>query len=110
MHVNLALSSTAEAISDILYGSVISPILVVICINDLPDHLSGDSLVHANETNPIAPRNHQDIFQSSLNVSASWAKGRETEINSIKAEHLFISKSPVVSLAPSRLITHPTPR
>ncbi len=39
VNVNRTLSQTAEAISGVPLGSVIGPILIVIYVNDLPDHL-----------------------------------------------------------------------
>ncbi len=45
----------AEAISGVPKGSVIGPILFVIYVNDLPDHLSADSLLYADDVKLIAP-------------------------------------------------------
>ncbi len=45
----------AEAISGVPQGSVIGPILFVIYVNDLTNHLSADSLLYADDVNLIAP-------------------------------------------------------
>ncbi len=45
----------AEVISGIPQGSAIGPILFVIYVNDLPDHLSADSLLYADDVKAIAP-------------------------------------------------------
>ncbi len=70
--------------------AVIGPILLVIYVNDLPDHLSADSLLYADDVKLIAPRNRHDILQNSLNNSASWSKDWELDLNHTKSEHLPI--------------------
>ncbi len=44
----------AEAISGVPQGSVIGPIMFVIYVNDLTDHLSADSLLYAGDVKLIA--------------------------------------------------------
>ncbi len=88
MNVNGTLSQTAEAKSGVPQGSVIGPILFVIYVNDLPDHLLADSLLYADDVKFIAPRNRHNILQNSLNVSASWSKDWELDLNPTKNEHL----------------------
>ncbi len=70
MNVNGTLSRIAEAISGVPHGSVVGPILCVIYVNDLPDHLSADSLLYADDVKAIAPRNRHDILQNFLNSNA----------------------------------------
>ncbi len=76
MNVNGTLSQMAEAISGVPQGSVIDPtvFVVYIYINVTYNHLSADSLIHADEVKLIAPRNCHDIFPNALNVSSSWFK------------------------------------
>ncbi len=45
----------AEARSGVPQGSVILPILFFIYINNLPDHLSTDTLFYADDVKLIAP-------------------------------------------------------
>ncbi len=45
----------AEAISGVSQGCVIGPILFVIYVNDLPDHLSADSLLYADDFKLVDP-------------------------------------------------------
>ncbi len=66
MNVDGTLSQIAEAINDVTKGSVIGPMLFVIYVNDLPDRLSADSLLYADDVKLIAPRNRHDILQNSL--------------------------------------------
>ncbi len=71
VNVNGTLSHMAEAISGVPpQGSVVSPILFVIYFNDLPDRLSADNLLYADDVKIIAPRNQHHIRQNSLNISA----------------------------------------
>ncbi len=51
VNVNGTLSQMAEAISGVPQG----PILFVIYVNDLPDYLSADSLLYADDVKLIAP-------------------------------------------------------
>ncbi len=85
MNVNGTLSQMAEAISGVPQGSVIGPILFVIFVNDLPDHLSADSRLYADDARLIAPRNRHDIPQNFLNSSATWSKDWELDLNPTKS-------------------------
>ncbi len=78
--VNGTLSQTAESISGVPQGPVIGPILFLIYVNDVPDHLPADSLLCADDVKLIAPRNRHDILQTSLNSSASWSKDWELDM------------------------------
>ncbi len=83
-----------EAVSSVPKGSVIDPILFVIYVNDLPDNLSADSLLYADDVKLIVSRNRHDILQNSLNSSARWSKDWELDLNPTKSEHLHIGSSP----------------
>ncbi len=96
----------ADAISGVPQGSVIGPIIFVIYVNELPDHLLADSLIYADDVKLIAPpRNRHDILQNSLNSSASGSKHWELDLNPTKREHPPIGNSTISSLTPSRPIT-----
>ncbi len=65
MNVNETLSQMAEAISSVPQDSVIDPTVFVAYINDINvtyNHLSADSLIHADKVKLIAPRNRHDIL------------------------------------------------
>ncbi len=83
----------AEVISGVRQDSVIGPILFVIYANDLPDRLSADSPLYADEVKLIAPRNRHDILQNSPNISASWSRDWELDLNPTKGEKLPIGTS-----------------
>ncbi len=83
-----------EAISGVPQGSVIVLILFVVYVNDLPDRLSAGSLLYADDVNLIAPRNRHDILQNSLNISTSWSRDWELDLNLTKNEHLPIGNPP----------------
>ncbi len=52
----------AEAISGVPQGSGIGPILFAVCVNDLPERLSADRPLYADDVKLIAPRNRHDIL------------------------------------------------
>ncbi len=86
MNVSGTLFQTAEAISGVPQGSVIGPILFVFYGNDLPNNLSSDSLLHADDVKLITLRNRHNIFQNSLNVCDTWSKGWELDLKPAKSE------------------------
>ncbi len=53
--VNGSLSQVAEAASGVPQGSVLGPILFVIYVNDLPDNLTIDHLLYADDAKLITP-------------------------------------------------------
>ncbi len=55
MNVNGTLPQMAEAIRGVPQCSFIGPILFFIYVNDLPDHLSADSLLYADDVKLIVP-------------------------------------------------------
>ncbi len=84
----------AKAISGVPQSSVIGQILFVLYVNDLPDRLSADSLLYADDVELIASRNRRDILQNSLNISASWSRDWKLDLNPTNSEHLAISNNP----------------
>ncbi len=98
INVNGTLSQMAEAISGVPEGSVIGSVLFVIYVNALPHHLSEDSLLYADHAKLIALRNRHGILQNFLNVSASWSKDWELDLNPTKSDQLPIGRL--------RLLTH----
>ncbi len=62
----------------------------------MPDHLSADSLLYADDVKLIVPRNRHDFLQNYLNISAIWSKDWELDFDPIKSEHLLIGNSPDV--------------
>ncbi len=84
----------AEAMSGVPQNSVIGPIFFVVYANDLPDRLSADGLLYADDVKFIAHRNRHDILQNSLNVSAIWSRDWQLDLNPTKSEHLPTGNSP----------------
>ncbi len=56
---NGTLSQMAEAISGVPHSSVIGPLLFVIYVNDLPDHLPADTFLYADD---VRLRNRHNIL------------------------------------------------
>ncbi len=99
----------SEAISGIPQGSVILPGNICHLRQWPADHLSADTLLYADDAKLIASRNRDDVLQNPLNISVSWSKDWELDLNPTKSEHLPIGNSPppISSLTPSCPITHP---
>ncbi len=49
----------------------------------MSDHLSADSLIYADDVSLVALHNVYDIIQSPLNISASWSKDWELDLNPV---------------------------
>ncbi len=90
VNINGTQSRMAEAIS----GVPQSPILFVIYVNDLSDHLLADSLFCADGVKLITHRNHHNVLQNSRNVSTSWSKDWYLDLNCTKSVCLPIGDSP----------------
>ncbi len=54
VNVNGTVSQTVEVIRGVPHGSVIDPILFVLYVNDLPGHLSTESLLYADDVKLVA--------------------------------------------------------
>ncbi len=53
-------------------GYGIGPILLVIDINNMPNHLSTANLIYDDDVELIVPRNRHEILKSYLHLSVSW--------------------------------------
>ncbi len=71
VNVNETLSQMPEAISGVPQGSVIGPIIFVINFNNLPDNLSSDNLLYADDVTLIAPVTAMTLSKAPL-TSAIW--------------------------------------
>ncbi len=78
-----------KAIGGVPQGFVIGPILFVLCVNDLPDRLSAGSLLYADDAKLIALQNRHAILQNSVNISVSWSRDWELDLNPTKKRAPF---------------------
>ncbi len=87
-------------------GSVLGPILFVICINDLADNLTIDHLLYADDVKSIAPSPRIQVaaLQTSLAACCKLSKNWELILNPAKSEHLPVgdTSNPVAYALTSR--------
>ncbi len=109
---NGPLSQVAEVVSGVPQGSVLGPILFVICVNDLTDNLTIDHLLYADDVKLIAPpRKQLDALQSSLLACSKWSEDWELILNPSKSEHLPVedTSNPVTYSFTSRTSSNAQP-
>ncbi len=85
------------------FRNILAAHSLVVYGNDLPDHLSADSLLYVDKIKVIAPRNRHITLQSSINVNLSWPKDWGLDLNSTGREHHPIGHfpHPVTYILPS---------
>ncbi len=74
--------------------SVLVPILFLIYVNDLPDHLQGDVLLSADAFELISAKANLDDLQSDLLHAWDWASAWDLPLNENKCDHISIGSAP----------------
>ena len=89
------LSSSKPVLSEIPQGSVLGPLLYVICINDLPDKLCSSSLMFADDTNvfrEICSETDLECLQRDLACLEDWSDTLLLKIHPVKCTILIVGK------------------
>ena len=94
VHISNSLSPWKVVRSGVPQGSVISPILFLIFINDLPSCIeTADSMLFADDAKmclPITRPNSQKKFQSDINNVVNWSKNWKLGMNLNKCKVLHL--------------------
>ncbi len=93
--VNGALSSSAKVTSGIPQGSVLGPILFILYINDLPDEVSNDVYLFADDTKLYSKINDDedsDKLQDDLTKLEEWSTKCLLAFNPDKCKVLHLGK------------------
>ena len=86
-------SSEKPVISGIPQGSVLGPMLFVIYINDLPDSVTSDTFLFADDTKifkTIYDQHDCDILQNDLASLSEWSKKWLINFHAGKCKHMHI--------------------
>jgi len=84
-------SETVLAISGVLQGSVLGPLLFLMFINDLPENLTSDTRLFADDA--IVYRQKTKILENDLAKLAEWEQLWRMEFYPQKCSYLKISRS-----------------
>jgi hypothetical protein len=86
-------SESADSPSGVPQGTILGPILFLLYINDLPNVLSGDVLLFADDVKIIAPRSQWSDLQGSVIAAEKWSSDWDMKINFEKSFVLSIGDS-----------------
>ena len=93
VYVRGSFSDWSQVISGVPQGSVLGPILFIIYINDLSDHIQSSSWTFADDTKiyrPILTSDDHHILQNNLNTFMEWNRTWQGFMNISKCKHLSI--------------------
>jgi len=92
VRIGSSLSTFCNVLSGVPQGSVLGPLLLVIFINDLPQHInSATPFVFADDSKCLlAIRSTDDIdeLQSDVNSTAMWSQSTDLLFNEAKFVHV----------------------
>ena len=86
-------SDWADVLSGVPQGSVLGPLLFVIFINDLPEHISSEMTMFADDTkiyNKINDDNDKLKLQDDLNSLHSWSEKWQLRFNEKKCKRMHL--------------------
>ena len=93
--VNGVLSDIVEVLSGVPQGSVLGPLLFLVFINDLPDIITSEAFLFADDTKvfrSIKGRMDQHILQTDLNRLCDWSKQWLLNFNASKCKVVSFGK------------------
>jgi hypothetical protein len=85
-------SSPCRVTSGVPQGSVIGPALFLIYINDLPDNISSEVRLFADDTVIYNTADNRDQLQRDLNTLEKWELHWDMEFKPTKCEHIKFSR------------------
>ena len=90
-------SSKVTVTSGVPQGSVLGPILFLVFINDLPEHIKSKVMLFANDTAvylAVSNLEHAQILQNNLDRLAKWSLELDMEFNPSKCTVIHVTRSP----------------
>ncbi len=79
-------------------GSVLGPILFLIFVDDLPDVLSGNALLFAEDVKLMSARSQYVELHQNLRAAFQWSEDCDLPLNAAKCSHVAIGGPPSFSL------------
>ncbi len=87
-------SAPVPACSGVPQGSVLGPILFLIFVNDLPDVLSGNVLLFADDVKLISARSQYEDLHQNLQAAFQRSEDCDLPLNAAGCSHVAIGGSP----------------
>lgn len=102
-------SSLREVTRGVPQGSILGPTLFIIYINDLPSHITGHSILYADDTTLMTRHPNRDILMEELNtnsaIAESWFESNELILNREKTTTLeFVMDKWTTTSKPARFL------
>ncbi len=94
-----SLSDPVPTVSGVPQGSVLGPILFLIFINDLPDVLTGNGLLFADDVTLFAPRSQYNSTLQNLRAAFKWSENFDLPLNAEKCAHVPVGGPPPFPLS-----------
>ena len=86
-------SQLSKVTSGIPQGSVLGPILFTIFINDLPDHISTQCKIFADDTKIYSPSRNNNSIQKDLDELQKWSEKWQLPFNTNKCKCMYYGKN-----------------
>ena len=93
VRVNNSYSDFSPITSGIPQGSILGPVLFIIFINDLPDHVKSGCKIFADDTKIYNSTDKSEVIQGDIDALINWSKTWQLKFNVQKCNVLHIGKS-----------------
>ncbi len=90
VRVEGSLSDPVPAVSGNPQGSVLGPILFLIYINHLPDVVTGNVLLFADDVKLFAPRSQYNSTLQNLRATLKWSEDSDLQFNAGICAHVSV--------------------